>query len=247
MAFPTTRWTLLADATLHGDAAGQAALAQLCEKYHRPVVAWLKMRGLEDDAAQDVAQDFFLKLTGSRLWRRADRARGKFRTFLLAVLHNLMQHAWRKENQLKRGGGLEIDSLDALAESGLEIDDAAADASVFDREWAHTIVADAVTEAEREYAGRGLGGEFVLLRRFLPGAEPPPTYEEAAATLGLSVTALRAAVHRLRQRFRELLRAAVGRTVSGPHEVDEELRYLGQLLMKDSRPPRNSAPPTGNT
>lgn len=246
MAFPTTRWTLLADATLHGDAAGQAALAQLCEKYHRPVIAWLKTRGLDHDAAQDAAQDFFLKLTGSRLWRRADRAQGKFRTFLLAVLHNLMLHSWRKENQLKRGGGLEIDSLDALAESGLEIDDEA-DASVFDREWAHTIVADAVAEAEREYAGRGLGTEFALLRRFLPGTEPPPTYEEAAATLNMSLTALKAAVHRLRQRFRELLRAAVGRTVSGPHEVDEELRYLAQLLMKDSGLPRNSAPQTGNT
>lgn len=245
MAFPTTRWTLLADATLHGDPAGREALARLCDKYRRPVQVYLAARGLTVHAAEDAAQDFFLKLLGSRLWKRADRQRGKFRTFLLAVLNNLLIHAYRKQNQSKRGGGLEIDSLDMLEDGGLEIDGAVTDAGVFDREWAHTLVADTVTAVEREHAGRGQSAEFAVLRRYLPGPESPPTYEDAATALGLSLAALKAAVHRLRQRFREVLRSSVARTVNAPHEVDEELRYLGTLLMKEAEPPRNSAPQTG--
>lgn len=233
MAFPTTRWTLLAEATLHGDAAGREALARLCEKYRRLVVVYLATHGLAAGEAEDLAQDFFLKLLGSRLWKRADRQRGRFRTFLLTVLHNLLLHAHRNQRRQKRGGGLEIDSLDALLDGDQEInDDAIADAQTFDREWAHTLVADTVTALDLEYAGRGQSAEFALLRRFLPGPEQPPTYEDAAAALKLSLTALKAAVHRLRQRFRELLRTAVARTVSAPHEVDEELRYLGTLLMQ---------------
>lgn len=98
---------------------------------------------------------------------------------------------------------------------------------------------------EHEYAGRGHNAEFDVLRRFLPGFETPPSYEVAAESLGLSLAALKAAVHRLRQRFREVLRTAVARTVSAPHEVDDELRYLGSLLAKENTTPRNSAPPTG--
>lgn len=231
MSFPTTRWTLLAEATLHGDAAGREALARMCEKYRRPVMRYLESRGVGKDEAEDVAQEFFLKLVESRAWKRADQARGRFRSFLLSILNHLMMHMARDQHRQKRGGGVLPDSFDALMDDGHEFADGGDDEGVFDREWALTLVADAVVTVEAEHVMRGQQKEFALLRCFLPGPGQPPLYEDAAAELGLSLTALKAAVHRLRQRFREVLRAAVARTVSAPHEVDEELRYLGTLLI----------------
>ncbi len=232
MPFPPTNWTQLAGATLNGDAEGRRALDAMCAAYRAPVVAFLAARGLRNDELEDVVQDFFLKLLASRLWKRAQRERGKFRTFLLSILNNLMKQGVRDDHRQKRGGGVLPDSFDALLDDGHEfVDDSGAGAGEFDREWALTLVADAVVTVEREFAGRGQQREFELLRRFLPGAALTPSYDEAAVEMGLSMTALRAAVHRLRQRFREVLRSAVARTVSAPHEVDEELRYLGTLLI----------------
>ena len=232
MAFPTTRWTQLADATLNGDAEGRAALADMCEKYRKPVLAWLLSRGLSREAAEDLAQDFFLKVMESRAWKRADQVRGRFRTFLLAILHNLMKQTLRGDQCLKRGGGVQIGSLDALADDGVEIGSLdAEDAAVFDREWAIALLERAVATLETEQVRRGRQTEWSWLRRFLPGVAAPPAYEDAAAELNLSLTALKAAVHRLRQRFREALRSEVARTVATPHEIDEELRYLGSVLM----------------
>lgn len=232
MGFPTTRWTLLAEATLNGDAAGREALGRLCEMYRRPVMVYLEARGLGREEAQDAAQDFFLKLVERRIWKRADHARGRFRTFLLSILNHLMMQGERNKHRQKRGGGAKPESLDALQEQGQEIANGEMpESDLFDREWAFTLVANAVTAIEAEFGERGQQREFDWLRRFLPGAEPPPAYELSARELGLSLPALKAAVHRLRLRFREVLRAAVARTVSAPHEVDDELRYLGGLLM----------------
>jgi len=233
MAFPTTRWTLLAAATLNGDAAGRAALAALCGRYRRPVVVYLMSRGLDESAAEDAAQDFFLKLLESRAWRRADQARGRFRNFLLSVLNHQMQHRARDGGRLKRGGGQTPESLDELQEEGFEPEGTGtSEALVFDREWALTLVMDAVAVIEAEHVERGKSAEFELLRGYLPGRGETLPYEAAAARTGLSQPALKAAVHRLRLRFREVLRTAVARTVSAPHEVDEELRHLAFLLMR---------------
>lgn len=237
MAFPTTRWTLLAVATLNGDAAGRQSLAALCECYRRPVVVYLMSRGMDEDEAEDAAQEFFLKLLESRAWRRADQARGRFRTFLLSVLNHLMQHRVRDGNRLKRGGGQMPESLEELREEGFEPEGAGApEALAFEREWALTLVTDAVAMIEAEHAQRGKSAEFEVLRGYLPGTGEMLPYEEAAARTGLSLTALKAAVHRLRMRFREVLRKAVARTVDAPHEVDEELRYLATLLMQHDLP-----------
>jgi DNA-directed RNA polymerase specialized sigma24 family protein len=232
MTFPTTRWTLLAEATLDGDAAGREALGSLCGAYRRPVLAYLLSRGLPVEEAEDLTHDFFLKLMESRSWKRVDPDRGRFRSFLLGILHHVMGHALRSRQTGKRGGGVAVLSLDFFHENGVEFPVLEpAEASVFDREWALSLVAGAVREVGREFAGQGKAEEFDVLRQFLPGATGPITYEDAAAGLGLSVSALKSAIFRLRQRFRELLRTAVSITVSAPHEVDEELRYLGKLLI----------------
>ena len=233
MAFSTTRWTLLTEATLNGDASGRASLARLCELYRRPVEAHLSSRGLSASEVEDLTQDFFLKLLEARVWKRADQDRGKFRTFLLAVLNNMHLHRVRHEACVKRGGGVEPDSLEWLEDSGIEIaGDQSANSMVFDRAWAYALVSSAVTTVAEEFERRHSTAEFAVLRKFLPGSSVPPAYHQAAAELGMSEVAVRTAVSRLRQHFREVLRSAVARTVSAPHEVDEELRYLAMLMMQ---------------
>lgn len=231
MNFPTTQWTQLADASLNGDEAGREALSYMCEKYRRPVMAYLESRGMRREDLEDVTQDFFLKLIKSQVWKRADQAKGRFRTFLLTILNHLMRHQWRAKRTVKRGGAAVEESLDELTDSGLEFAaDQISNMEVFDREWALTLVSDTICTVEAEFVQRDQKREFEILRRFLPGQLQPPSYEAAATDLGQSLTALKASVHRLRQRFREVLRVSVARTVSAPHEVDLELRYLGALL-----------------
>lgn len=246
MSFPTTRWTLLAEATLAGDAHGQKALDDLCMAYRRPVEAFLLARGVRNEEMEDLVQDFFLRWLRSRAWKRADRERGRFRTFLLGgVMHTLAHHR-SKGFAEKRGGGAETDSLDELAEDGIEpVCPSAPDVMEFDRGWAVALVENALADIARETQARGRGDEFEVLRHFLPGADETPTLEEAAARLGSNANAVKAAVHRLRSRFRELVRAAVARSVSAPHEVEEELVYLRSLLISQPKT-STSAPQNGN-
>jgi RNA polymerase sigma-70 factor (ECF subfamily) len=128
---------------------------------------------------------------------------------------------------------MEADSLDWLVESGTQLADPKPEESAaFDYEWALTLVGEAVTAVALDFQRKHTADKFAVLRRFLPGSSLAPDYESAAAELGMTEVALRTSVSRLRQQFREVLRAAVSRTVTAPHEVDEELRYLASLLMK---------------
>lgn len=234
VAFPTTHWTLLAAATLNGDTRGRAALASMCDDYHRPIVAFLRGRGYSPEAADDFAQDFFLHLMKSAAWKRAERLRGRFRTFLLGSLMHLLAHAHEREHALKRGGGATAESLDAMAIEGFEPAGIPDDVGrAFDREWALKLVENALAALEAEFTSDAAAtARFTILKRFLPGPDPPLTTEEAAQTLGVPVATAKTWVHRLRLRFRQLLRAAVAPTVSGPHEIDDELAHLRRVLAR---------------
>lgn len=232
MAFPTTRWTLLADATLHGDVAGRAALAKLCEKYHRPVLMFLAAQGFSTHEQEDLAQEFFLRWLKSRAWKRADRVRGKFRNFMLGAVRHMIAHEAEKNAALKRGGGAAVVRLD---DADFDLELPAADSGAvhaFDRGWALALISNTISALRAEHGARGKAAEFEVLRQFLPGSEVPPSLEDAAARMGLGLTACKSALHRLRERFRELLRAEVARTVSAPHEIEEELQYLRTLLLE---------------
>lgn len=243
MSFPTTRWTILAEATLHGDASGRAALECLCEHYRRPVEQFVASRGYGLSEQQDLVQEFFLRWLRSRAWKRADRLRGKFRTFMLGALNHLLAHEQARKSAQKRGGGVAIASLDdaAFVEELPELDRDAV--GLFDREWAVALVANALVFVEAEYAQRGRAEAFAVLRRFLPSGGELISLEAAAVCLNTNAGAVKAAVHRLRERFREVLRAAVAATVAAPHEVDEELRYLRSLMALSSE--RIIAPQNG--
>lgn len=231
MSFPTTNWAQIALATLNGDTASQAALSKLCTDYREPLVAFLITRGNDRHTSEDMVQEFFLRLLQSQAWKRADKARGKFRTFLLGALMHVIDHIRVKSIAAKRGGGIEHGSLDLLAEAGFEPGAISTEIERrFDSDWAFGLIKNALHALADEFATEGRAEEFVALRCFLPGAEVPPSYEELSARFDQPVAALKTKVHRMRQRFRKLLRTAVARTVSAPHEVDEELAYLRTLL-----------------
>lgn len=227
--FPDTRWTLIAAATLNGDAAGRRALDALCRAYWPAVVTFLQCRGQSREEAEDIAQEFFAALVESRLWQRADQARGRFRSFLLGALMRVVSHHARHQEAGKRGGGAALLSLDELEEQGHESAAPDADAQMlFDRAWAGRVLERAMealmNEAEDE-------AEFLMMQRFLPMAEDVPAYESAAHKLGCSLGAFKSRVLRFRARFRELVEGEVACTVSAPHEVAEELGYLERILL----------------
>jgi DNA-directed RNA polymerase specialized sigma24 family protein len=231
MAFPTTHWTQLAEATLHGDASGQEALAAMCHAYRKPVEAFMAARGYRDEELEDLVQEFFLRWLKSRAWKRADPMRGRFRSYLLGAVQHLLAHQRDYEGRQKRGGGRPEQSLDALLEKGFEPPDLSDPAvSEFDRQWAVAVVENALGRVEEEFRQAGRTAEFAVLRRFLPGSAAALTMEQAGAALNLSQPAIKAAIHRLRLRFRGTLRSAVAQTVGSMEEVAEEMQYLRTLL-----------------
>lgn len=227
--FPETRWTLIAAATLNGDASGKRALETLCEAYWPAVVGFLQMRGQSREEAEDLTQEFFAALVESRLWQRADQARGRFRNFLLGALMRTMSRHSRHQQAEKRGGQIMRIALEELTDMGTELATTdEIDRLKFDRAWAERVLERAMERLADEWEDEN---ELMLLQRFLPMGEDVPAYEAAASELGCTLTALKIRVHRFRHRFREHIESEVARTVSEPLDVAEELRYLERVLM----------------
>lgn len=228
---------MLAEATLNGDTRGRSALEQMCRDYHRPVFVVLRARGFAEEEAEDLTQDFFLQLFESQAWKRAERDKGRFRSFLLGTLTHMLQHAWAAKQRQKRGGGTRTESLEVAQENG-EMPAAADEGNtetMFDREWALGLIQAAFARVEAEFEESGRAEEFAVLRRFLPGVEVPLRYDEAARLLGKSEGLVKSMIHRLRDDYRRALRGLVARTVSAAHEVDEELAYLHEVLATSPR------------
>lgn len=227
--FPETSWTLVAAATLNGDASGRRALESLCQAYWPAVVTFLQSRGQGREEAEDITQEFFAALVESRLWQRADQAQGRFRNFLLGALMRVVGRHTRRAEALKRGGGVNVVALDALADEGVEL--AAADLSaqmLFDRAWADRVLERAMESLMEETADQQ---GFLLLQRFLIAGDDAPEYADAACQLGCSLGAFKSRVRRFRQRYRELVERHVAQTVSSPDEVAEELQHLERILL----------------
>ena len=164
MAFPETRWTILADATMSGDVAGQAALEELCRRYWPPVRDFLCGRGLSAQDAEDVAQEFFAGLMKSGGWHSVDRVRGKFRSFILGGVERTLADWRRKAGALKRGGGQQQEPLEAHEDS-LAVQ--AVDERHFDAAWAERVLEVAMDSLERDFEEQGRGEEFGMLVPFL--------------------------------------------------------------------------------
>jgi DNA-directed RNA polymerase specialized sigma24 family protein len=230
--FLTTRWGLVSAASVEGDAEARAALEELYRLYCYPVYAFIRRRGYGRQDAQDLTQDFFVHLLDKGTLGRADSERGRFRNFLLGSLEHFLAHAAERAGAVKRGGGCQWVSLDDNgAEDRYQIaaPEGMTAEKLFEARWAAALVEATLVRLRCEMESEGKGNLFEALQGFLLGQEDA-SYQQVAIALGLSLGALKTAIHRLRGRYRALLREEVARTVAAPAEVDEEVRYLRAVL-----------------
>jgi len=236
--FMTTRWSLVlaagADDSLSGDAGD--ALARLCEAYWYPLYAYLRRHGRDADQAQDLTQAFFARLVEKRVIRMADPARGRFRSFLLTSLKNFASNERDRERAVKRGGGatplsLELDGAEQRFQ--LEVPTGETPERIFDRQWAHTLLTRVMARLQAEMTVRSdKAKSFDRLKTYLTGEVPQPSYAETASELAMSEGAVKVSVHRLRKRFRDLVRAEIAHTVSSPEDIEDELRHLWSSVSR---------------
>jgi DNA-directed RNA polymerase specialized sigma24 family protein len=223
--FPNTQWTELARATLSGEAPGRAAMEALCRSYWEPVRQYVLQRGWSPHEAPDLTQSFFLYLMEKGVLHQAERDKGRFRSFLQGVLNNFLLTERQRRLTQKRGGGMEREEL--------HDDSAATEAAAgqeFDRQWATTVVQAALQRVAAECTAKRGEGFYDVIAVFIGGKGELIPQEEAAGRLDMNVGRFRTEIFTWRQKFRESLRGEVRRTVSAPHEVDDEVRYLWQLL-----------------
>ena len=226
--FLTTQWGLVAAASAEGSAEARAALEELYRLYCYPVYAFIRRRGHGRQDAQDLTQDFFVHLLEKGTLGRADSQRGRFRSFLLGALDHFLAHAAERARAGKRGGGCQWVFLDDdAAENSYQLaaPEGMTAEKIFDARWAAAIVESAFARLRGELELEGKGHLFEALQGFLLGREDA-SYQQVADALSLSLGALKTVIHRLRARYRTLLREEVARTVARPADVDEELRYL---------------------
>ncbi|MHC4858888.1 MAG: RNA polymerase sigma factor [Planctomycetota bacterium] len=225
--FHTTRWSVVLAAGSRETAESREALAALCETYWFPLYAYARRRTGSRDRAEDLTQGFFAELLEKGWVATADPGRGRFRAFLLTALKRHMGHAAERERALKRGGGrppLRLDFEDGERRYSLEpVHDLTPD-RVFERRWALTLLDRVLGRLGEEMEKGGRAEAFAALRTYLTGEGP--AHRETAKRLGMSEGAVKTAVHRLRRRYRELLRAEIAETVAEPAEVDDEIRHL---------------------
>jgi RNA polymerase sigma factor (sigma-70 family) len=236
-SFASTRWTVVLEAGDSATASAHAlsALSELCRIYWRPLYAFLRKQGYRLEDAQDLTQGFFADLIETRAYARANREKGRFRSFLLGTLKHFIADTRDHARALKRGGGLILGNLDdkAIAETEAQIARAAKWQSeqVYDREWAASLVRQALNRLTQECA---VAGKAELLAYLLPYLAAPEVaaipYEELAQRSHRPVATLRSDVARLRARYRAILREEVAGTVVEAADVNEELRYLCRAL-----------------
>ncbi|HEY5910564.1 MAG TPA: sigma factor [Verrucomicrobiae bacterium] len=234
--FCTTHWSVVLSVA-RGDspAAAAAALESICRAYWSPVYCFVRRRGYGPQDAEDLTQEFFAELLARGDFDGLDRSRGKFRSFLIACLTHFLAKDWRGRKALKRGGGRTIVPLDGAEAEDRYANEQATEsdpALLFDRQWALAILEQALSALGAEQAAAGKGLQFEQLRAFLTLAPELSGYEEASRRLQTTPGAVAAAVHRLRQRYRDLVRESVAQTVATPIELEEEIRYLLEVLSR---------------
>ena len=228
--FHTTRWSIIVSA--RGEASGaRIALGKLCETYWYPLYAFVRRQGMSEHDAQDLTQEFFVRLLEKSWLDGVDRERGRFRSWLLASMKHFLANEWDRAHRLKRGGGQTVLSLDAKTAEvryALEPADHMTADRIFERRWALTLLEQVLERLRREFAAAGKEKAFDELKGALTGGKV--AYTQIAAQLNLNEGAARVAVHRLRLRYRDLVRAEIAETVATEDDVDAEVRHLFAAL-----------------
>ena len=231
--FATTHWSVIVAAGQGGSEPAQHALEALCRAYWFPIYVYVRRKGHGPDEAQDLTQEFFAQLIAKEHLRLADREKGKFRTFLLATLDYFLAREWSRAHRQKRGGEFTFISLDQQApEERYRFEPADNDTPErkFLRNWALTVLLQALLALQSECEANGKGNLFQEVKGLLTGEGDVAAYAELGRRLAMTEGAMYVAVHRLRQRYGELLRHEIAQTVSRPQEIDEEMRFLLSAL-----------------
>jgi RNA polymerase sigma factor (sigma-70 family) len=231
--FAATHWSVVLTAGRASHSGARDALDKLCQTYWPPLYAYILRQGHSPPDAQDLTQGFFAWLLESDHLRAADPEAGKFRSFLLVRLKHFLSDERKRAQALKRGGGKPILSWEADLVDGEGGEPAGSELTpdrVYDRRWAITLLERSVGRLRQEYALAGRVELFEALRQFPLADRGGLSYATTAASMGLTESAVKSAVHRLRQRHRQLLREEISQTVATPAEVDEELRYLISVI-----------------
>lgn len=236
-AFVTTHWTRVLEA--RGDSPeAQAALGELCTAYYAPVLAFIQRGGRDEHVARDLTQEFFARLLARRGLDTVERGRGRFRSFLLGAVKHFLADRHDHTSAAKRGGGqtpLSLDphtSSDTTATLQVSDPDSPVSDAFFDRQWALTILDRALAALATEHQAAGKSAQFETLKPWLTGDAEKLSQAEAAQQLDLNEGALKVAIHRLRRRFRELVKAEIAQTVGTGADVQTELNYLLEVLSQ---------------
>ena len=228
--FATTRWSVVLAAGQRATSQSRKALGELCALYWPPLYAFARRQGLSAEEAQDLTQGFFTRLLEKDELSTLDPSRGRFRAWLLASLKHYLSNAWAHERAQKRGGGLVRVDFDA-GEGPVheEPDPGLTPERAFERRWALTLLEHVLSTLRNECAQEGKAALFEKLKGMLTG-EDAEAYAGIGAELGMTAGAVRVAAHRLRRRYRDLLRAEIAQTVEHPEDVDDEIRFLFSAL-----------------
>jgi RNA polymerase sigma-70 factor (ECF subfamily) len=217
----------------HDATATRRALEELIQAYWFPLYAFVRRQGSLAAAAEDLVQGFLTRLLEKDDLSRVDRSKGRFRSFLLAAMKNFMANERARDRALKRGGGvrvLALDSLDAEARYAVEPAEDMTPERLFDRRWALAVLDQVLARLRREFLDAGNGALFEAIKDCLTPDRGKLPYAQLARRLGMTEGALKVAVHRMRRRYRDLLRHEIAQTVETPAQVDEEIAYLLNCL-----------------
>ena len=231
--FPTTRWTLVVAAGDPHRKEARSALVSLCENYWYPLYAYLRRRGYRADEAQDLTQEFFIRVLEGRYLDRADPEKGRFRSFILTSLKFFVADEEDRHRARKRGGGMLVPLEFSSGEERYQREPAHDETPerIFERRWALSLIDRVVEKLREEFVQHGRPEHFERLKVFLLGQSDTP-YAALAQEMNTSEGALKVAIHRLRKRYRELFRQEIADTVADPVEVESELRYLAAVLTR---------------
>lgn len=235
-AFALTQWSMVLAAGLKSGPSAEA-LEKLCRAYWPPIHAHVRRLGYGPHDAQDLTQEFFSRILADASLSSVEPQKGRFRSWLLAVLKHFLLNEWKRNSAQKRGGGRAIFSLDAMEPSlreACEPREAETPESAYERRWAETVLARANARIRHEYEAAGLAERFEVLKAYLIQGTGGVAYADSAARLGISESAVKSAIYKLRQRYGAVLRAEIAQTVERPEEVDDEIRCLLQALRGNS-------------
>ena len=244
--FATTRWTMVASAAGGEIRSAEEALEAICQTYWFPLYAFVRRQGHIKEEAEDLTQAFFVDLLERKPWQQLDQERGKFRAFLLAALKHFLANHRETARCQKRGGSAHHLSLDwQNADSRFHLADHTQSAPdhAYDREWGVQLLEQVLEHLRDEARAEGTGGRFEILKDFLSSVGGEASYASAGETLSINAGAARVAVHRLRKRYRQLLREEIARTLADPAMVEDELRSLFAAFRQPTTSVPSMRPP----